>query len=602
MPDEAIYAERALGVWQHGSLPLLHGQGAGYGVLYPVLAGIPLSIGAFTHGYALLKVLQALVVSTAAVPVYLYGRRLMPQRYALAAAALTVASPLLLYSGLVMTEVLFYPLAATTLLAIARAVETARGREQAIAFALIAACVLTRVQAIVFLPVFAAAVLLDALLARSARRLRAFWAVWAITVLGGVVAVALPGLVGSYAGTLRGSYPIGPALGLTYDHLAFLILTTGIVPVLALVLLLLRPPANARAFVSVTVAACVLVVVQVGFFAARYSPHLLGRDLAALPPLLFLALMVWLARERDRPVRAILCAFGVLCVLLLAPWNHLVSANALPDSFDLALLYRIGHPATVAAIGSLIVLTLAVVSRRLSLAAVLTLLVASSVVASNEISSAVAANQRNIVGTPANWIDRAADGPVTYVYDGEAYWNSVWEERVWNHKLDRVVSIAPSLVPGPLPQSQASPAVDGALPLHTRWVVASNRLTFIGSPVAHLTQTGLDVSGLTLWQLDGPPRLATVETGVLPNGDMVSPAQIDVYGCQRGSLELTLLPKATSVLRVLFDGLPVLRTDIGGRESWSGSIPARPESAPTQCRYTILGGSLLGSTRIAFER
>ncbi|HKU59248.1 MAG TPA: glycosyltransferase family 39 protein [Gaiellaceae bacterium] len=602
MPDEAIYAERALGVWQHGLLPLLHGQGAGYGVLYPVLAGIPLSIGAFTHGYALLKVLQALVVSATAVPVYLYGRRMMPQRYALAAAALTVASPLLLYSGLVMTEVLFYPLAAATLLAIAYAVETARRRDQVIAFALIAACVLTRVQAIVFLPVFAAAVLLDALLAHTTRRLRAFWAVWAITVLGGVVAVALPGLVGSYAGTLRGSYPVGLAIGLTYDHLAFLILTTGIVPVLALILLLLHPPANARALVVVTVSACVMILVQVGFFAARYSPHLLGRDLAALPPILFLTLMVWLTRERDPPIRMILCAFGVLCVVFLAPWNHLVSANALPDSFDLALLYRIGHPATVAAIGSLVVLTLAVVSRRLSVVAVLALLVASSVVASNEISSAVAANQRNIVGTPANWIDRAADGPVTYIYDGEQYWNSVWEERVWNSKLTRVVSIAPSSVPGPIPQSKASPAADGSLPIQTRWVVATDRLTFIGTRVAHLTQTGLDVSGLTLWHLAGPPRLATVETGVLPNGDMVGQAQVDVYGCQHGELQLTLLPKETSVLRVLFDGLPVLRADISGRDSWSGSVRARPESQPVQCRYTILGGPLLGSTRIAFAR
>ncbi len=175
-------------------------------------------------------------------------------------------------------------------------------------------------------------------------------------------------------------------------------------------------------------------------------------------------------------------------------------------------------------------------------------------------------------------------------------------ERVWNSKLTRVVSIAPSSVPGPIPQSKASPAADGSLPIQTRWVVATDRLTFIGTRVAHLTQTGLDVSGLTLWHLAGPPRLATVETGVLPNGDMVGQAQVDVYGCQHGELQLTLLPKETSVLRVLFDGLPVLRADISGRDSWSGSVRARPESQPVQCRYTILGGPLLGSTRIAFAR
>ena len=65
-------------------------------------------------------------MSLAAVPVFLYGRRLMPAGLrARSPRRSTLASPLLLYSGLVMTEVLFYPLAALALLAVARAVETA---------------------------------------------------------------------------------------------------------------------------------------------------------------------------------------------------------------------------------------------------------------------------------------------------------------------------------------------------------------------------------------------------------------------------------------------------------------------------------------------
>jgi len=50
MPDEAIYAERGLRLWHDGSLPLFRGQGAGYGVLYPVLAGLPLAIGDLAQG------------------------------------------------------------------------------------------------------------------------------------------------------------------------------------------------------------------------------------------------------------------------------------------------------------------------------------------------------------------------------------------------------------------------------------------------------------------------------------------------------------------------------------------------------------------------
>ena len=51
-----------------------------------------------------------------------------------------------------------------------------------------------------------------------------------------------------------------------------------------------------RSLVATAVAALVLICIQVGFFAARFSPHLLERDLAALPPILFTVFCVWLGR------------------------------------------------------------------------------------------------------------------------------------------------------------------------------------------------------------------------------------------------------------------------------------------------------------------
>jgi hypothetical protein len=45
MPDEAIYADRAVRLWQDGSLSVFRGPGAGYGLLYPVLAGPSLVLG-----------------------------------------------------------------------------------------------------------------------------------------------------------------------------------------------------------------------------------------------------------------------------------------------------------------------------------------------------------------------------------------------------------------------------------------------------------------------------------------------------------------------------------------------------------------------------
>ena len=601
MPDEAIYARRALELWHHASLPLVNGQGAGYGILYPLVAGLPL-----THSYGLLKLVQAFLVSLAAVPVFLYGRRLMPPGYALLAAALTVASPLLLYSGLVMTEVLYYPVAAAALLAVARAVETAATRDQALALAWIAVAILTRVQAVALLAVFAAAIAVDALWARDRTRLRAFWPVWGVAGAGAVIAILSPGVFGSYAGTLRGSYPLGSALALVAEHAAYLALTTGVVAALALLLLLAVPlDRRARAFLVTTACAVVLVVVQVGFFAARFAPHLLGRDLASLPPLLFLALALWLSRGAPRPNRYVTgaLAFALLALLLAVPWDRLAVPDAFPDSFDLAPLLRLHQPADAVAVVALVLVAAAVfVPRRASLALVAVTgvaLVVASVLASDRLAGAVAADQAKIVGPDPAWIDHAADGRVAFVYAGEAYWNTVWQETFWNRRVREVISLRPATVPGPLPQQHVTVPPSGRLPIRARYVVASDRLSFAGTPVAHLAQTGLDVTGLTLWRLSGAPRLSTTVNGVQTNGDIVGPATVDVYGCRSGRLELTLLPKATRELTIGLQGRPVLRTEIGGAV-WHGSVAAHGTGG--RCRFTIRGGDLLGSTRIAFVR
>jgi Dolichyl-phosphate-mannose-protein mannosyltransferase len=614
MPDEAVYAARAIALWRHGSLPPLRGPGAGYGVLYPLVAGFPFSFGSIARGYGSLKLLQALVVSLAAVPVFVSGRRLMLPRYALLAAVLTVASPLLLYSGLVMTEVLFYPLAALALLAVVRAVADKTFRGQAIAFALIFAAVLTRTQAVVFVGVFAGAILLDAAFARERSHLRSFWPTWVILGTAVAALVAAPSVVGSYAVALRGSYPLGPALRLSFEHLSYLALGTGLAPFAALVLLSAaalrgreRDP-EARALIAVCVSATGLVVLQVGFFAARYAPHLLGRDLAPLPPLLFLVFALWLARGAPRTlVTATLAAFAVLCVVLLAPWNALVVPAAFADTLDLLLVNRVHvHEAVnvVMVFSILMLLVFVAVPRRSVLvlpAIVLAVLVAGSAIASNQLAHVVN-DAQGVLGPDRGWIDRTARGNVAYLYDGEAFWNVVWQERFWNPRIDHVYSIRPTDVAGPMPQTPITVGPAGRLPLHERYVVASDRHTFVGTAVAHLAQQGLDVSGLTLWRLNGRPRLSTIEAGLQPNGDMDGPATVDVYDCKRGRLELTLLPKQTNVLRILLDGRLVLRQAIGGLGVWHGTIPVPTTRQARRCTFTIVGQQLLGSTRIDFAR
>jgi Dolichyl-phosphate-mannose-protein mannosyltransferase len=616
MPDEAIYGERALEFWRHGTLSILHGDGAGYSVLYPMLAGLPLSIGKLTTGYTSLKLLQAFVMSLTAVPIYFYGRRLMRPGYALLAGALALASPLLLYSGLVMTEVLIYPLGAFALVAIARAVETATLRDQSLAFLLIVAAVLTRVQSIVLVAILAVAVVGDSLLVRDRRRLRAFWPVWVVLAFVVVVTLISPAIFGAYAGTVTGSYPAGPAVGLTIDHLAYAVLETGIAPAAALVLLIAdavhrrraTEPAE-RALLIVAAATLVLVVIQVGLFASRYASHLLGRDLALLPPILFLVFALWLDRGGPRPrLVTTPLVLGLFALLAFTPWHRLVAANALPDTFGVAILYSLGasRAATAVALATIVVLMLVAAAPTRALAAlpllVFALLITTSAVASRDIARRVNYDQKNLVGSPPDWVARAVSAPVAYLYDDEAYWNGVWQVEFWNGNVRNVVSIAPGRVPGPLRQRVVTLDNRGVLPIDQRYIVASDVHTFVGTRIARIKQNGIMEAGLSLWRLTGQPRLSTVQHGILPNGDMMEPGHINAYDCAGGQLELTLLPKKTRILTIKLNGTVVQRAKLAGLPYWNGTVYAPPSSTPQVCRFEIDGGALLGSTKLEFVR
>jgi len=614
MPDEAIYVRRAQQLWDDGPWPLLHGAGAGYGVLYPAVAGLPLAVGDLATGYESLKLLQAFVMSLAAVPVAVWARRLMPSPWPLVAAALTVASPLLLYSGLVMTEVLVYPVAAAALLAVARAVETAEPRAQAIALVAIAAAVLTHVQTLVLVGVFPAAILLDAAFARDARRVLRFAPAWAVAGAGAVVPLVRPGILGSYAGVV-GSYSVADAAPWVLDHAALTIVGVGVAPAAALALLTVSAAAGreadpaARAFVAVACAAVLLVVVQVGAFASRYAPHLLERDLALLPPLLFLALTLWVARGAPRPrIVTSLVAIGLLAVVVAVSWDGLVVDEALHDSFTLMPLWRLGPEDAATVVAAIAAAVFAVVvfvprSARAVLAAlVLALLVATSVVAADEIAARDRHDQALLVGSPRNWIDVATGGrPAAYLYDGEAYWNVVWHALVWNDSLRRVVSVAPARVPGPLAQQEVTLDAAGALRFREGYVVATSAHAFRGDVIAAIGGE-TDVGVTRLWRLDPPARLSTVTSGVRPNGDMFEPAHILVYDCGGGRFEMTLLPKESDVVTVALDEKVVLRERIGGLGSWRGRVDVPPSRTPRVCHFSIAGGPLLGSTRLEFVR
>jgi hypothetical protein len=300
-------------------------------------------------------------------------------------------------------------------------------------------------------------------------------------------------------------------------------------------------------------------------------------------------------------------AVGLLAVLATVPWNSLVIPDAHPDSLGIAILLDdpLGwKPATVVAILGALLLLVFVLAPRLELIAigVLLLLGWGTIAASARVQTATTEAQVALVGEPRDWIDRAVGSNVAYVYDGDlASWTVVWEQRFWNPRIDRVVSILPNFVPGPIAQRQIALPRDGRLALGERYAVANDHVQFEGTPIAHQVR-GPDQYPLTLWELERPARLSMLLAGPIPNGDITGKAVVNAFNCAGGTLDLTLLPKETNRLEIDLDGRVVVLDHIGGRSAWHGEIHVPATHGPAPCTFTIRPDGLLGSTVIAFVR
>ena len=315
VPDEVLYAKLGQSLWAHGTFELLGRSIGYYSLVYPALVGLPLSLHDLSLGYDLLKPLQAFVMSLAAVPVYLWGRSVVSKWWAVSAAALTLTIPGLAYSGLVMSEVAFYPIAALAAWAAAAALARPTLRNQALVVGAILLASATRLQGVVLAAVFGTAILVLALFERDARRVLRFWPAIAGLVAVGVgwAAWRLSGggpaseLFGGYRAAGETHYTVAGTLRFARFHLTDIILMTGLIPVCAVAVLAVSAFAGrersreARAYLAVAVSMVFWLALEVGLFASVHVHRLAERDLLAVCPVLFLGLALWLDRGRPGP-------------------------------------------------------------------------------------------------------------------------------------------------------------------------------------------------------------------------------------------------------------------------------------------------------------
>ncbi len=630
--DETIYAKLGESLYEHGKLRLLGASIGLYTIVYPALAGIPFWIGGIENGYAALKIAQAALMSLAAVPAYLWARSLVSGRAALAAAALTLAPTELARSGMLMTEVAFYPLVVLAAWSCARALEEPTRDRQALAVALIAVACATRLQAIVLLPALLTAAALFALVERRRDALRRLVPAW--TALGGLAVVwiawrAVSGqpLLGAYQAAADPSYDVVDGAVDVVRHAGDLVLLTALVPIAGASLLVVevlrrREPSRAvRAYAAVATSFSAWIVLQVGVFASKHVGYVAERNLFSLAPLVFVGFAAWLGRGAARPrLAASLVALAALGLVLTIPLENFLADAALPFSFTAAAFSRLlgGSSREVQELvifggAALAAASFVLVPRRavfvLPVLAVAVLAV-ESVAASRALEEASRTQQVRFLGPDKRWIDRAGAGPSFYLYDGDRDSDGVWETLFWNTSITHVYDLPGTTVIGPLPQTEVGLRLDGTLlldgrPLAARAAVVSTQFTMVGTAVAATQQMLPGQTGLRLWRLDPPARVSTRQEHFHPNGDVYAgeTAQVLVFGCSRGALRLTLLVKQPQRVAIRVDGRTVRRLRFANEGVWSGSIPVSPgHGGDDTCVYELAPTGLLGTSLVEFER
>jgi len=631
-PDEMVYGMLGEGLWTHGTLTLRGFDAPYYSLLTPALIGAPLRLSSLADGVQWARLVQCLAMSLVAVPAYVWTRRLATPRWAVAAAAITLSAPALHYAGFLMTEPLTLVVVTVALLMLARALEEPSSWRYGVFIAWTTAAAAVRLQALVLLPAFLAAAVVDALAARERRRLRPLLWLGAVAVLvvvvGAAVVVAAGGeltrrsILGAYTPVGESAPVAGEGLGEILWH-AFDVAVLGFgLPVLAFAALAARvlarrdPDPRLRAFVATALGYTALLVVQVGLFSSVYVGAVAERYLLTALPLLAIALCVWIARGAPAERRVVVPVWGVLVLLAaLVPLDQLVGPGSIVNTLTPAPLSALGSETTqrialvlaAVAVGALAVF----LPRRLAWIGAVVVgvgLALVSVDTARRIDDASAHEQRATIGSDSpTWLDDARLEGATLLVTGDRVWTSVARTVFWNRAVQGVLGLPPAEVPFPPDTPTASVGDDGVLrsadgnPIVRPVVVAPDGMMIAGTRVAERSQGDGDAPGLVAWRPQEPVRIELTRSGFLPNGDFTRNAQVTVYACRPGTLDVTILGKSGDPVRASVDGIQVATLQTPAGQSAIHRIPTPPYADGTHaCGFQLDTDGFAGSTAIVF--
>ena len=597
MIDELLYSELAKSFADSGDFVIRDGPRLVNSVGYPALIAPAWFAQSVETSYELARAINVLMMVLAAVPVYLWGRRMMSPAYAALASGLVLLMPSLIYTGMLMTENAFFAAFVATTYAMALTLERPTLLRQALVLIGIAVTCVVRVQALVLVPIYAVALALKLALdlrapggPRGVRQvlgeLRRYLpsAVVLVVVGGGYFTMKLlqgaplEDVLAGYGGVVKVEYDVSSAIEWTIDHFAELTLSVAVIPVSALIVLLglgLRgmgdepgragPPC--RRHVGDRAhrrrGGCLRVAIRA---ADRGAEHVLRRA-AALPRVQPVARSG--AATAARPHRGRRSGPG-------CPSAHAAAREAAQHRSPLRHLRP--HPSVSARVprpdlgvdsvrmlmlagGALGALAFALLPRRLARVAlpsgVALFLVLVSLAVFDSVKDHSRATKLQTGATDPSWIDAeiGTDGEAAALYGatndliGEA--QVLWQTEFWNRSVGTVYRLGP---PEPTPISEGVASYDrltGRIttePLErARYAVAPRSMQLAGTLLA-------DTPRLALYRVQQPLRAFALLEGVYADGWMVNEASFTRY--------------ATGAERP-----EVLRVRVS-RESWNG--PSRP--------------------------
>ena len=334
MTDELYYERLAVSVAQTGSLlPRLHGELVpNVNQLYPVLISPLYGDGNVPASLAGAHRLNAFLITSAAIPVYLLARRIgLGRLLSLWAGALSVAVPWVALASFLLTEVVAYPAFCWALLALTHAVARKTWRTDLLALVVIGVAVLARTQFVVLLAVFVVAVVVEAMLDATPRGVPAnLWRTRRpfVVLFGALLLVVLGAIAIGKGSQLLGSYSVTAEhvrldfglFQLAVEHVALLALGLAILPFIVGVGWLVdrvRPSTSERerAFAVVGCTSLVLVTLQVASFNQRFGAGLVkDRYLFYVVPVVVVGLAAAVASQQWPRWWALVVPTGVAAI------------------------------------------------------------------------------------------------------------------------------------------------------------------------------------------------------------------------------------------------------------------------------------------------